>query len=162
MVDYGQVAIGIGVLSLTILIEIVLFYVLRRCCSRHNHMLQLILTLLFTIGLVISVYEAFGYDMAASLLTGIGLAVGLALQPMMKKVIAGIAFDVILEKDAQVECNGIVGKVLCVGVVHTTIETSEGKVSIHNDYFNTHPVTITNGSSEKKGSAHHSSLLKYW
>lgn len=74
MVDWENLGIGFGVFSATLLIIVLLFYAMRRCFSRHNHVFQLLLTFIFSIGVIVSVYEAFGYQMAASLLTGLGIS----------------------------------------------------------------------------------------
>lgn len=168
MVDYGKVGIGVGILAGTIAIIYLLYYLMKcsklRCFSNHNHLFQLILTLMFGIGVIISVYEAFGYEMAASLLTGIGLALGLALQPMMQKLVAGMVFDSTIKKGASVKCGDFEGKVRSVGVIHSIIETKEGRLCIHNDYFNKNPVTIiSNASDTTEGlDPDQEILLKYW
>jgi len=167
MVDWENLGIGFGVFSATILIIIVLFYTMKcskwRCFSRHNHVFQLLLTFIFAIGIIISVYEAFGYEMAASLLTGLGISLGLALRPILQKMVAGMVFDTTIKQDSRIKVGKYSGTVKSVGVVHTIIKTDEGHVCIHNDYFNTNPVTIL---SEKTSSSEdlpaQDLLLKYW
>ena len=167
MVDWENLGIGFGVFSATILIIFVLFYTMKcikwRCFSRHNHVFQLLLTFIFSIGIIISVYEAFGYEMAASLLTGLGISLGLALRPILQKMVAGMVFDTTIKQDSRIKVGKYSGTVKSVGVVHTIIKTDEGHVCIHNDYFNTNPVTIF---SEKTSSSEdppaQDLLLKYW
>ena len=167
MVEYDKVGIGVGVLALTVLIVYILYYLMK--CSKirffrnHNHVFQLLLTLLFSIGVMISVYEAFGYEMAASLLTGVGIALGLALQPMMKKVVAGMVFDTTIKKNSSITVGKFSGTVDSVGVIHTIINTADGKVCIHNDYFNTNPVIIKDTTSSiRDPNQDQEMLLKYW
>jgi len=167
MVDYEKVGIGIGVLAITVVAVYILYYLMK--CSKirffrnHNHVFQLLLTLLFSIGIIVSIYEAFGYEMAASLLTGVGIALGLALQPMMKKVVAGMVFDTTIKKNSHITVGKFSGTVDSVGVIHTIINTKDGKVCIHNDYFNTNPVVIKDTSSSSQGPDQPEDLLlKYW
>ena len=165
--------IGFGFLSLviTIALTFVLFELFRQSTlkhfvSQHNHVFQLILTMVFFIGLLISVYLAFGVSMVSSLLTGLGLALGLALQPIMKKMV-GIVFDTTIQTGCRINCGKFTGKVTQVGMVHTWIELDDntGKACIHNDYFNTNPITIltksSSGSSVENGEEE-LRPLKYW
>ena len=169
MVNWGNLGIGIGALASTILIVLLLFYSMKcskwRCFSRHNHVFQLILTLIFCIGVIVSVYEAFGYEMAASLLTGLGISLGLALRPIIQKMVAGMVFDTTIKQDSRIKVGKYTGTVKSVGVVHTIIKTDEGHVCIHNDYFNTNPVTIyseKSSSSADPEDQRQEILLKYW
>ena len=161
--------IGFGFLSLilTILLTLALFEIFRttsinRFVSRHNHVFQLILTMVFFIGLLLSVYLAFGVSMVSSLLTGLGLALGLALQPIMKKMVAGIVFDTTIHTGCRIKCGEFVGIVEQVGMVHTsvTFEENKGKACIHNDYFNTNPITILTKSNPSTNKDIYP--LRYW
>jgi small-conductance mechanosensitive channel len=161
--------IGFGGLSLilTIVLTFLLFEGFRQSgmkhfVSRHNHVFQLILTMVFFIGLLISVYLAFGISMVSSLLTGLGIALGLALQPIMKKMVAGIVFDTTIHTGCKIKCGDFIGTVTQVGMVHTWIDLDgEGKACIHNDYFNTNPITILTGSSSDSF-CNGDQTLKYW
>jgi len=163
MVDWENLGIGFGVFSATLLIIVLLFYAMRRCFSRHNHVFQLLLTFIFSIGVIVSVYEAFGYQMAASLLTGLGISLGLALRPIIQKMVSGMVFDSTIKQDSRIKVGKYTGTVKSVGVVHTIIKTDEGHVCIHNDYFNTNPVTIfSEKSSSSEDPRNQEMLLKYW
>jgi small-conductance mechanosensitive channel len=165
---WEDIAFGFLSLILTILFTLALFEGFRRSdmkhfVSRHNHVFQLVLTMVFFIGLLLSVYLAFGVSMVSSLLTGLGLALGLALQPIMKKMVAGIVFDTTIQTGCKIKCGEFIGTVTQVGMVHTWIvlEENKGKACIHNDYFNTNPITILTGSSS--GSLEKDPQpLKYW
>lgn len=169
---WEDIAFGFLSLILTILLTLGLFELFRRSnlkqfVSRHNHVFQLVLTMVFFIGLLLSVYLAFGVSMVSSLLTGLGLALGLALQPIMKKMVAGIVFDTTIQTGCMIKCGIFEGKVTQVGMVHTWIDLNDGtgKACIHNDYFNTNPITIltksSSGSSVGNGEEE-LRPLKYW
>jgi len=167
MVNWENLGIGFAVFSATLLIIVLLFYAMKcskmRCFSRHNHVFQLLLTFIFSIGVIVSVYEAFGYQMAASLLTGLGISLGLALRPIIQKMVAGMVFDTTIKQDSRIKVGKYTGTVKSVGVVHTIIKTDEGHVCIHNDYFNTNPVTIfSEKSSSTEDPQSQEMLLKYW
>lgn len=164
---WEDIAFGFLSLILTILLTLGLFEGFRRSdmkhfVSRHNHVFQLILTMVFFIGLLLSVYLAFGVSMVSSLLTGLGLALGLALQPIMKKMVAGIVFDTTIQTGCMIKCGIFEGTVTQVGMVHTWIhlKNGKGKVCIHNDYFNTNPITILTESNSSMGETDFA--LKYW
>jgi hypothetical protein len=166
--------IGWGVLALFITVASVwgLFELfreircLKRIVSRHNHIFQLILSVLFFIGILISVYLGLGISMVSSLLSGVGIALGLALQPIMKKMVAGVVFDTTIHSGCDIICGEFEGKVCQVGMVHTWIDLKDnkGKACIHNDYFNTHPITIKPTSSAENQSSRRELVvpLKYW
>jgi hypothetical protein len=166
--------IGLGVLALFITIVLVwgLFELfreircLKRVVSRHNHVFQLILSILFFIGILLSVYLGLGISMVSSLLSGVGIALGLALQPIMKKMVAGVVFDTTIHSGCEIICGEFEGKVCQVGMVHTWIDLkdSKGKACIHNDYFNTHPITIkpTSAACNQIQPPLEALPLKYW
>jgi small-conductance mechanosensitive channel len=148
--NWGRIGLGVLVLFITIALIWGLFELfrkircLKRVVSRHNHVFQLILSILFFIGILISVYLGLGINMVSSLLSGVGIALGLALQPIMKKMVAGVVFDTTVHSGCEIICGEFEGRVCQVGMVHTWIELDDkkGKACIHNDYFNTHPITI--------------------
>lgn len=100
--------------------------------------------------------------MAASLLTGLGISLGLALRPIIQKMVAGMVFDTTIKQNSRIRVGTYTGKVKSVGVVHTIIETNEGHVCIHNDYFNTNPVTIYSAKTSATEEVPGEMLLKYW
>lgn len=167
MIVWTNVLIGAGILFGSCLVIYLLFLAVQKLkwkfFHRHNHLLQLLLSLLLFISIVISIYEAFGYEMASSLLSGVGIALGLALQPVMKKMVAGVIFDTTLH-GKYIKVGDIEGTICDIGVVHTWIKTKEGnKICIHNDYFNTHPVEIVTKSAVSENASDDIPVaLKYW
>lgn len=166
MVVWTNVLIGSCILIGTCILVYLLFTCVQRLrwnvFHNHNHLLQLILSMIFLIGIVISIYEAFGYKMAYSLLTGIGIAFGLALQPVMKKMVAGVIFDTTLH-GKYIKIGDVEGTICDIGVVHTWIKTKEGnKICIHNDYFNSHPVEIVTKPEISSSDTQPVVPLKYW
>lgn len=166
--------VGLGVLALfiTILLVWALFELfrevkcLKRIVSRHNHVFQLVLSLIFFIGILLSVYLGLGISMVSSLLSGVGIALGLALQPIMKKMVAGVVFDTTIHSGCEIICGEFEGRVCQVGMVHTWIELDgkKGKACIHNDYFNMHPITIKPTSAARNQIPQLAEVLplKYW
>lgn len=166
--DWGKIGLASLFLLITLVIVYGLFWLFRRVIclryfvSRHNHVFQLLLSILFFIGILISVYEAFGISMVSSLLSGVGIALGLALQPIMKKMVAGVVFDTTIQSGCRIKCGEYVGVVKTVGMVHTWIELENGNCAcIHNDYFNTNPITIIKEVT-KSASDSFPPALKYW
>ena len=167
-IHWEDIGWGSFSLVLTILLTTLLFQVFRNIrflqyfVSRHNHVFQLVLTLVFFVGLMISIYLAFGISMVSSLLSGLGIALGLALQPIMKKMVAGIVFDTTIQSGCRIECDKYIGKVTQVGMVHTWVDLDKGgKACIHNDYFNTHPITILKESTSEAEEVDFAAL-RYW
>jgi len=175
VIPWDRVGWATLALFITILVVVTLFQLfrevncLRGFVSRHNHVFQLILSIIFFVGILISVYEGFGISMVSSLLSGVGIALGLALQPIMKKMVAGVVFDTTICTGKRIRCGEYVGKVRAVGMVHTWVKLDDGsgEACIHNDYFNTHPITVlnsectatTSGANETAGDL---KPLKYW
>ena len=82
--------------------------------------------------------------MAGSLLSGIGLALGFALQPIMKKVVSGIVFDSTRLTGKIIEIGKMRGTVTSVGLVHTWIkeEGTDNKICLHNDFIDKTPFKL--------------------
>lgn len=83
---------------------------------------------------VILILSLFGVNVT-SLLAGVGIAsvvIGLALQDIMKDVLAGafIIFDDQFDVDDLVEINGFTGTVISVGIKTTKLKNYEGKIRI--------------------------------
>lgn len=166
--DWDKAGLGILALFVTIVVVTVLFYIfgsfnfLKRIASRHNHVFQLVLSILFFIGFSISIYVSFGMSMLSSFLSGVGIALGLALQPMIKKMVAGIVFDTTVHAGAEVTVGKYEGTICSVGMVHTYIKLTTGsKVCIHNDFFNQNPIVIKTPHAGKI-ECEEPFLLKYW
>ena len=168
--NVGNIFLGIGALIGTILVVYGLFIGFRQCkpcrkkASEHNHIIQLFLCFMFFIGLLWSAFIAFGPSMAQYLLTGVGIAIGLALQPIFKKMVAGIVFDTTIHTGCNIKCGKYEGIVHEVGIVHTWIDSTEGMVCIHNEYFDSNPIVIIKqgvGNADKKEPPE-LRVLKYW
>ena len=157
VIPWDRVGWATLALFITILVVMALFQLFRevKCLrgfvSRHNHVFQLILSIIFFVGILISVYEGFGISMVSSMLSGVGIALGLALQPIMKKMVAGVVFDTTIRTGKRIRCGEYVGKVCAVGMVHTWVHLDDGsgEACIHNDYFNTHPITVLKSEAIK-------------
>jgi len=169
MTTVEDVVIGISIFVGTGVILSFILWSMRRSnfgfFDRHNHVIQLLLALTFIGGFVVSVSFAFGTTMATSLLTGIGISLGLALQPIMTEMVAGVVFDTTVMCNETIEVGDYSGRVHKVGMVHTWITDDDGnKVCIHNDFFNKNPVriiasSVESGSSDKTVK---SGSLMYW
>lgn len=177
--DVGKIFAGIGILIGSVLLVYGLMILCRKqgcrgTAARHNHVLQILLCFLFFIGLLASAFVAFGTEMAKYLITGVGIALGLALQPIMKKTVSGIVFDSTIHAGRFIECGEIKGTVIEVGIVHTWIQENgkDGKKwCVHNEYLDTHPLKICDAKCSKNPTGNSSSdpnreeeplVLKYW
>tara|TARA_B100000925_G_C21998074_1_gene469915 strand:- start:664 stop:1167 length:504 start_codon:yes stop_codon:yes gene_type:complete len=166
--DWEKAGLGILALFVTVIVVIGLYFIFRevrtfnKLVSRHNHVFQLVLSLLFFVGFSVAIYLSFGMSMLSSFLSGVGIALGLALQPIMKKMVAGIVFDTTVHAGAEIKCGTYEGQICSVGMVHTYIKMSdESKVCIHNDYFNQNPIVIKKPHANKV-ECEEPFLLKYW
>ena len=173
--DVGKIFAGIGILIGSVLLVYGLMILCRKgrfrdIAARHNHVLQILLCFLFFIGLLASAFVAFGTEMAKYLITGVGIALGLALQPIMKKMVSGIVFDSTIHAGCYIECDKIKGTVIEVGIVHTWIVDEKNTWCVHNEYFDTHPLKIcskdsknpTVNSSSDPNREEEPLVLKYW
>ena len=167
IMDWANIGWGVLILVITFSVTYILYLLMKSTAvktftSSHSHLSQMILSTLFLIGFTVAVYEAFGIRMAESLLSGIGLALGLALQPLMKKMVAGFVFDSTISGSAKnkfIKCGDFEGRVTNVGMVHTWIDTREGRVCVHNDYLEKNPLTIIKDSDTE---VLEPQLLKLW
>lgn len=172
--DVGKIFAGIGILIGSVLLVYILMVVCRtgfcrKIASKHNHVLQILLCFLFFIGLLASAFVAFGTEMAKYLITGVGIALGLALQPIMKKMVSGIVFDSTIHAGCHIQCGDIKGQVIEVGIVHTWIKDGDNKWCLHNEYLDTHPLKIcapknpiSSSASSGQNPPEESLVLKYW
>ena len=150
MISVESVFGGLGIFVGSCLLVFGLFELLKSCqpqggfFTRHSHIVQLLLSILFIIGLIFSTYVGFGLQMAGSLLSGIGLALGFALQPIMKKVVSGIVFDSTRLTGKIIEIGKMRGTVTSVGLVHTWIkeEGTDNKICLHNDFIDRTPFKL--------------------
>lgn len=145
MITVESVFGGLGIFVGSCLLIFGLFQLFKAChFTRHSHFIQLLLSSLFIIGLIFSTYVGFGIHMAGSLLSGIGLAIGFALQPIMKKIVSGIVFDSTRLTGKIIEIGKMRGIVTSVGLVHTWIkeEGTNNKICLHNDFIDRTPFKL--------------------
>jgi len=87
----------------------------------------------------------FGDDAVRSLITGFMIGGGLALQPLMKTVVNGFVTDQpgLTQSGVTVNIRGVTGSIKRVGMLHTWIETEEGKLAmLSNDLLGSSPMII--------------------
>ena len=112
------------------------------------------------IGVIIgSMYFIFGSQVALYLISGLSLGIGIGLQPLFKKIINGLIFNTTHIYTADmVEIDGIRGKIVKVGLIHTWIESDEdGIVMISNSLLEQKPIRILTRRSRNSSSTAFSS-----
>jgi len=117
----------------------------RGCGFQLSHVVQLILSVLVFLLVLISVHFMFGDDAVRSLITGFMIGGGLALQPLMKTVVNGFVTDQpgLTQSGVTVNIRGVTGSIKRVGMLHTWIETEEGKLAmLSNDLLGSSPMII--------------------
>ena len=170
MITVESVFGGLGIFVGSCLLVFGLFTLFKSCqpqggfFTRHSHIVQLLLSILFIGGLVFSVYIGFGIHMASSLLSGIGLALGFALQPIMKKVVSGIVFDSTRLTGKIIDINNMRGTVTSVGLVHTWIKEdgTGNNICLHNDYLDKTPFKLIPTGVSDSSSPDVDMNLKLW
>ena len=73
-----------------------LLYLLQRCTRQigwFGNITQLLLTILGLVVFLLFVYVAFGNSVMMSVVTGLSIGFGLALQPLIKIIVNGFIFD---------------------------------------------------------------------
>jgi len=130
-----------------------------------GHITQIVITSIVLGCLVASSYFLLGHKVSQHLVSGLGLAIGIALQPLFKKLIDGIIFDgTAIKKCDSVEIAGYKGKVVKIGLLHTWLQTEEeaGKnsplVMINNELLETKPIEICSNEFTRKTIAMNSGL----
>lgn len=170
MISIESILGGLGIFIGSCLIVFGLFEAFKSCqpkggfFTRHSHIVQLLLSVLFIVGLIFSTYVGFGLQMAGSLLSGIGLALGFALQPIMKKVVSGIVFDSTRLTGKIIQIGEMRGTVTSVGLVHTWIheEGTNNKICLHNDYIDKTPFKLIPAGVSDLSSPDADMNLKLW
>jgi len=130
-----------------------------------GHITQIVITSIVLGCLVASSYFLLGHKVSQHLVSGLGLAIGIALQPLFKKLIDGIIFDgTAIKKCDSVEIAGYKGKVVKIGLLHTWLQTEgeAGKnsplVMINNELLETKPIEICSNEFTRKTIATNSGL----
>lgn len=132
-----------------------------------GHISQIIITSIIIGCMIASSYFLLGHSVSQHLVSGLGLAIGIALQPLFKKLIDGIIFDgTSIKKCDSVSIAGYKGKVVKIGLLHTwlqTEETNEGSplVMINNELLETKPIEVCSNEFTRKTIQSASSGLKF-
>lgn len=122
--------------------------IIRSSCCGHKgtctHTTQLLFAIAVTCFILFFVFEALGDKAFHSMLTGLSVGIGLALQPLIRAVINGSMFDSmhISNSGYNVEIDGNRGSIDTVGLFHTWIETPEGLVMVNNNYLDSKPLVL--------------------
>ena len=123
-------------------------YLLQKCTRQigwFGHWTQLILTILGLIVFLLFVYVGFGDSSMKSIVTGLSIGFGLALQPLIKIILNGFIFDGtrIAKTGKMIEVEGVKGKVNTIGMLHTWIEDTDGNLHmISNSVLNEKPLKL--------------------
>ena len=115
--------------------------------NKFSHCTQLFLLISTVITLTLSLYLALGRTAIDSVLTGLTVAIGLALQPFIKTIIPGFIFDgtKIPQGEHTIQVKNIRGTVKQVGLLHTWIADEDGNlIMVSNSIFETEPVKVMN------------------
>lgn len=138
------IVLPISVCILTLgLIDLSIKYLRKR--NEFGHYVQLIMLVVVIVSFCLSVYLALGRSVLNSVVTGGTVAIGLALQPLVKTIIPGFIFDGthIPRGDHMIEVKGIKGKVKQVGLLHTWLSDPDGNlIMLNNGIFETQPVKV--------------------
>lgn len=132
-----------------------------------GHISQIIITSIIIGCVIASSYFLLGHSVSQHLVSGLGLAIGIALQPLFKKLIDGIIFDgTSIKKCDSVSIAGYKGKVVKIGLLHTwlqTEETNDGSplVMINNELLETKPIEVCSNEFTRKTIQSASSGLKF-
>lgn len=133
---------------LILFVGLVSLYLLQRCARQiglFGHITQLLLTILAVVVFILFVYVAFGNSAMMSVVTGLSIGFGLALQPLIKVIVNGFIFDGtrIARTGKTIEVDGIKGKVNTIGMLHTWIEDKDGNLHmINNSVLNEKPLKL--------------------
>ena len=131
---------------LEFLLFLILFFVVMRSltgCLRsfqlftHNGQLMFLLFNIFF--LCAGIHVVFGDTWVNSIVSGLAIGFGLALQPILKHIVNGFILDgtrikCMHTKGWKVKIKDVTGEIYTIGLIHTWIRTDEGDlVMINND-----------------------------
>ena len=109
---------------------------------RLTHVVQLLICLVFLLGLCASVHFIFGNTTMLYLLNGLAVGLGIALQPLFKNIVNGLVFDSTRIK-GEIEVGNFRGEIKRVGMIHTWLLGDDGKLMmINNDLLASKPVKL--------------------
>ena len=140
--------------SITVILGFGSLWALGKCLRKTNHfghLIQLLLTLLGISVVILFVHFAFGDTALHSVVTGLMIGFGLALQPLIKVVVNGLIFDGtrIAKSGRVIEVKGAKGTVTNVGMLHTWLEDSDGHLTmVSNNLFETELVKVYRPKSQ--------------
>ncbi len=131
------------ILSISVLcIGFAFLYLLSFCLRKHNlftHGIQFFLTICLLFIIILFSYIAFGMNAVNSIISGLFLGIGLALQPLIRTVANGFVFDgtKLSKTGKKIELVGlnVKGVVKVVGMLHTWIEDGGTYYMVPNDKF---------------------------
>jgi len=122
--------------------------IIRSSCCGHKgtctHTTQLLFAIAVSCFILFFVFEALGDTAFHSMLTGLSVGIGLALQPLIRAVINGSMFSSmhIASSGYDITIDGKCGAVDTVGLFHTWIATPEGLVMVNNNYLDSKPLVL--------------------
>ncbi len=122
-----------------------------------GHISQILITCIVIGCVIASSYFLLGHQISQHLVSGLGLAIGIALQPLFKKLIDGIIFDgTHIKQCDSVEIAGYKGRVVKIGLLHTWLQTEKDEgnnsalVMINNELLEKTPIQICSSESTRK------------
>ena len=133
------ILLGIGIFILTIVIS----YVSCGCFKKNmSHGKQLFIVLVFILGICLSISYIFGSTVVHYLVNGLAVGFGIGMQPLFKNIISGFVFDG-TQVTGKIECDGILGEIKRIGLLHTWVLDDNGKlVMLNNNLLAEKPVTL--------------------
>lgn len=107
-----------------------------------THITQLLICLVFLIGLCVSTNFIFGSTVSLYLINGLAVGLGIALQPLFKNIVNGLVFDS-TRIQGTIEVADIKGEIQRVGMIHTWLLDEQGKlIMVNNDLLASKPVKL--------------------
>lgn len=125
---------------------LIVFFIIMKTLTSCLRSLQLfthsgqLMFLLFNIFfLCVGIHVVFGDAWVNSIISGLAIGFGLALQPIIKHIVNGFILDgtrikYLHDKGWKVQIKDVVGEIYTIGLIHTWIKTDDGElVMINND-----------------------------
>lgn len=110
-----------------------------------THLMQLLICVIFLLGLCASTNFIFGQTVMMYLINGLAVGLGIALQPLFKNIVNGLVVDStkITGLDLKVSIGDITGRIKRVGMIHTWIQDDSGNlVMVNNDMIASKPLKL--------------------
>lgn len=114
------------------------------CKNACTHLGQIIIVMVFLVGIPLAAFFIAGVESAQYFMTGIAVGFGIALQPLFHHIINGIVFHLVrMDKEESVTIEKYTGKIEKVGLIHTFLKTRDKKlVMISNSKLEMHPIVV--------------------